>query len=60
MAKIAWERLAAGALAIAAVLGLQDLSGGVMLWIVAILIGAALTIEKRRVADHRSEAEREP
>jgi low temperature requirement protein LtrA len=56
---IAWERLAAGALAIAAVLGLQDLSGGVMLWIVAILIGAALTIEKRRVEAHRSEAESE-
>jgi low temperature requirement protein LtrA len=54
---IAWERLAAGALAIAAVLGLQDLSGGAVLWVVAILIGAALTIEKRRVEAHRSEAE---
>jgi hypothetical protein len=55
---IAWERLAAGALAIVAVLGLQDVNGGVVLWIVAILIGIALAVEKRQVAAHRLEAER--
>lgn len=53
---IVWERLAAGALAVAAILGLPDLSGGVILWIVAILIGASLATEKRRVATARQDA----
>jgi low temperature requirement protein LtrA len=55
---VTWERLAAGALAVATILGFQNLSGGAVLWVVAILIGAALTAEKPRVAAHRSEAER--
>ena len=46
---ITWARLAAGALAVGAVLGLPETAGGAILWIVAVLIGASLAIERPRV-----------
>lgn len=45
---VTWERIVAGAVAIVAVLALRDLSGGIVLWLVAVLIGAALLAEGRR------------
>lgn len=46
---VTWERLVAGALAVAAVLGLPTIAGGVILWIVAVLIGISLIAERPRV-----------
>ena len=43
---ITWARLVAGALAVGAVLGLPEIAGGTILWIVALLIGASLVIER--------------
>jgi hypothetical protein len=47
---ITWERLAAGILAVAAVLALRSISRGAILWIVAALLCAALVLERRRLA----------
>lgn len=38
-----------GAVAIGAVLGLQTVKGGTLLWIVAIIIGLSLLIEHPRI-----------
>ena len=46
---VTWERLGAGALAIGAVVGLEMLTGGTILWIVALLIGASLVLERPRI-----------
>ncbi len=46
---VTWERLVAGGLAAGAVLVFQTVNGGVMLWIVAALLGIALALEKRRL-----------
>jgi len=46
---VTWERLVAGALAVAAVLGLPTIAGGAILWIVAVLIGISLIAEQPRV-----------
>jgi low temperature requirement protein LtrA len=45
---VTWERLVAGAVAVVVVLALRDLSGGVVLWVVAVLIATALVVEYRR------------
>ncbi len=45
---ITWERLVGGAIAIAAVLGLQTVNGGTILWIVAFIIGLSLLLERPR------------
>ena len=46
---VTWERLLAGALAVGAALGLPTIDGGAILWIVAVLIGASLVIERPRI-----------
>ncbi len=46
---ITWARLVAGALAVGAVLGLPDIASGTILWIVALLIGASLVIERPQI-----------
>jgi low temperature requirement protein LtrA len=46
---ITWERLGGGAVAIGAVLGLRTVSGGTILWIVALVIGISLLLERPRV-----------
>jgi low temperature requirement protein LtrA len=46
---ITWERLGGGAVALAAVLGLQTVDGGTILWIVALAIGTSLLLERPRV-----------
>ncbi len=45
---ITWERLAGGAAAIGAVVGLRTVSGGTILWIVAAAIGISLLLERPR------------
>jgi low temperature requirement protein LtrA len=46
---ITWERLGGGAVAIGAVLGLRTVNGGTILWIVALVIGISLLLERPRV-----------
>jgi len=46
---ITWERLVGGAVAITAVLSLQTVNGGTILWIVAFIIGLSLLLEQPRV-----------
>lgn len=45
---VTWERLIAGTVAVGVVFGLQTIRGGIILWIVAVLLCAALALERRR------------